>query len=151
MFYVMRGWWPIGLPPAFFFRLNQDLQDSRIFRMKRGEGQVFPSPYDARFNHRSAGACPPRSLDLCSMARDRPSPYGVRHPFFTVARGPVPRDRSVDRSMARDRPSPYGKGGAFCEEDDPPTVARGPVPRERWDARTMARDRVSHHPTVIET
>ena len=38
-------------------------------------------------------------------------PYGESGPFFTVARGPVPRDRPVDRSMARDRPSPYGKRG----------------------------------------
>ena len=31
----------------------------------------------------------------------------------TVARGPVPRERSIDRCMARDRPSPYGEGGRF--------------------------------------
>ena len=36
--------------------------------------------------YRSAGACPPRTFPV------------------TVARGPVPRDRS----MARDRPPPYG-------------------------------------------
>ena len=29
--------------------------------------------------------------------------------FSCVARGPVPRERSVDRSLARDRPSPYGE------------------------------------------
>ena len=51
------------------------------------------------------------------MARDRPSPYAEGEAASTtVARGPVPRDRS----MARDRPSPYGEGAAFF------TVARGP-------------------------
>ena len=43
------------------------------------------------------------------MARDRPSPYGRGGAFFTVARGPVPRERS----MARDRPSPYVKERRF--------------------------------------
>ena len=53
------------------------------------------------------------------MARDRPSPYAeggvfrLRDPPGTVARGPVPRERPVDRSMARDRPSPYAEGGRF--------------------------------------
>ena len=42
----------------------------------------------------------------------------------TVARGPVPRDRPVDRRMARDRPSPYGEGGVFF------IGARGPALRE---------------------
>ena len=54
------------------------------------------------------------------MARDRPSPYEIARPgegqalalrlaarFFTVARGPVPRDRPCANSSARDRPSPY--------------------------------------------
>ena len=57
--------------------------------------------------------------------------------FFTVARGPVPRDLSIsaenvrspetadvcgsDRCMARDRPSPYGAGKRFF------LVARGHV------------------------
>ena len=36
-----------------------------------------------------------------------------RDPFFTVARGPVPRDRWSARDMARDRPSPYVKGRRF--------------------------------------
>ena len=40
--------------------------------------------------------------------------------FFTVARGPVPRERLVDRNMARDRPSPYDEGAFFI-------VARGPL------------------------
>ena len=30
-------------------------------------------------------------LQTLGMARDRPSPYGKRHAFLTVARGPVPR------------------------------------------------------------
>ena len=41
------------------------------------------------------------SKDFCSFTE------GVS---YIVARGPVPRDRWIDRSMARDRPSPYGKG-----------------------------------------
>ena len=47
----------------------------------------------------------------------------------TLARGPVPRERSVTLGMARDRPSPYGEGAAFFP------VARGPVPRDRCMAR----------------
>ena len=57
----------------------------------RGDRGRFLSCY------RSAGACPPRSLDRC----------GNR---------PQPRDTDVccsDRCMARDRPSPYGPGGVF--------------------------------------
>ena len=38
-----------------------------------------------------SGASELRSL---GTARDRPSPYGEGRPFFPVARGPVPRDRS---------------------------------------------------------
>ena len=34
------------------------------------------------------------------MARDRPSPYG-EVPFFTVARGSVPRERWIARRLAR--------------------------------------------------
>ena len=65
-------------------------------------------------------------LQTLGIARDRPSPYG-EVPFFTVARGPVPRDLSPAaenargpetpddccsaRGMARDRPSPYGESG----------------------------------------
>ena len=78
------------------------------------------------------------------MARDRPSPYGAGMAVSTtVARGPVPRDRSrtvfsrsagacpprsfdprenrtqtkavsrADLGTARDRPSPYDEGVAF--------------------------------------
>ena len=67
-----------------------------------------------RLTYRSAGACPPRSPDPREkrtpakavsrsdrgMARDRPSPYGMRHVFFTVARGPVPRDRSIREKIS---------------------------------------------------
>ena len=79
------------------------------------------------------------------LARDRPPPYGKQDVFFTVARGPVPRDPSTyakttrrlrhlppDRCMARDRPSPYGEGEAAS-----PTVARGPVPRDPSRARWL--------------
>ena len=76
------------------------------------------------------------------MARDRPSPYDEGEAFFTVARGPVPRERWSARTMARDRPSPYGEGAAFF------TVARGLSPasvgvRGRW-RREPARMRVWH-------
>ena len=46
------------------------------------------------------------------MARDRPSPYGNPGRFFTVARGPVPRDRCMamgtrsDARMAPEGPNP---------------------------------------------
>ena len=50
----------------------------------------------------------------------------AKGPFSTVARGPVPREFSVDRSTARDRPSPYGETEAALHP-----VARGPVPRDR--------------------
>ena len=98
-----------------------------------------------------------------SIARDRPSPYGKRHAFFTVARGFVPRDhtreknlfrsfrscmsivtptkkthaapgRFLDLGTARDRPSPYGGRETALQ-----TVARGPVPRERQTRAKNAR------------
>ena len=52
-------------------------------------------------------------------------PEEKRETFFTVARGPVPRDRWIApaRAMARACPSPYVKGRRFF------IVARGPVPR----------------------
>ena len=42
-------------------------------------------------------------------------PEEKRETFFTVVRGPVPRDRwsARARAMARDRPSPYDEGEAF--------------------------------------
>ena len=51
---------------------------------------------------RSAGACPPRLLECaddgegnplaCTCGIRGPKPYGKGMAFFTVARGPVPRD-----------------------------------------------------------
>ena len=89
------------------------------------------------------------------MARDRPSPYGETGRFFTVARGPVPRDRfrprkagalgchtcmragfPRDRWMARDRPSPYGETSRFFVAIVSGPVARGPVPRDRFRPRS---------------
>ena len=35
------------------------------------------------------------------MARDRPSPYVKGRRFFTVARGPVPRERWIARTILR--------------------------------------------------
>ena len=84
------------------------------------------------------------------VARDTcPSPYGQEYRPWPVARGPVPRDRSICaktirspegpdgfchvRSMARDRPSPYGRERGFpptATKTATRTVARGPVPRD---------------------
>ena len=109
--------------------------------------EPLPGPY------RRAGACPPRSLDLREnrtptkavfrsnrgTARDRPSPYGDREAALqTVARGPVPRDRSIRVKNAR-RPKPFprprhGEGQALAlrlTETALHTVSRGPVPRDR--------------------
>ena len=107
------------------------------------------------------------------IARDRCSHRPTMRASITVARGPVPRDLSINAAWRGTGPRPTVRG-PFCEEDGPPTVARGPVPRdlsiyaawrgtgprptvggvflnvargpvprERWDARTMARDRPS--------
>ena len=91
-----------------------------------------------RFVHRSARACPSRSLDEKErpvprevlidrgVAGDRPPPYGVWGcASLIVARGPVPRDLSISPSVAGDRPPPYGVWGC-----SPRPVARGPVPRD---------------------
>ena len=50
-----------------------------------------------------------------ALARDRFShrPTMKEGVIFTVARGPVPRERWIARTMARDRPSPYGEGTFF--------------------------------------
>ena len=45
----------------------------------------------------------------CACGMRGPKPYDEGDVFFTVARGPVPRDRC----MARDRPSPYVKRRRF--------------------------------------
>ena len=60
-------------------------------------------------DYRSAGACPPRTLGRSNDGEGQvfPPPYGERDAvFFTVARGPVPRDLS-----ARDNP---GEGQALA-------------------------------------
>ena len=76
--------------------------------------------------------------------RRRGAVFRLRNPPSTVARGPVRRERPVDRSMARDRPSPYAEEGAVFRLRNPPvTVARGTGPRERPVNRSMARDRPS--------
>ena len=76
------------------------------------------TPYGKRhaFFPRSAGACPPRVLDPREKrtptnavfrsdrgtARDRPSPYGeTETALHTVARGPVPRERSREKRLFR--------------------------------------------------
>ena len=80
------------------------------------------------------------------MARDRPSPYGFPLRFLLiVARGPVPRDRSVLREHGEGQALAlrFGKGSVLREHGEgqalalqfprrfPPIVARGPVPRDR--------------------
>ena len=102
-------------------------------------------------DYRSAGACPPRTLErsnggernplACACGMRGPSPYGERGGVSpTVARGPVPRECPRPRTMARETrsharvetcegPSPTRKGCRFF------TVARGPVPRERWHGK----------------
>ena len=50
------------------------------------------------------------------MARDRPSPYGIRNLFSTVARGPVPRDLPINTAWRGTGPRPTVRG-PFCEED----------------------------------
>ena len=70
--------------------------------------------------------------------------------MHTVARGPVPRERSTRAKnarrprlsspdgTARDRPSPYDETETALH-----TVARGPVPRDRTRAPvTVVRDRL---------
>ena len=120
---------PSGFPPR------------ALGRARHGEGQALALREEMAFFFTVARGTGTR--DRCT-ARDRPSPYGKqrrffgrivlgplgpKRRFFTVARGPVPRDRWRARGMARDRPSPYGEGQAFF------TVARGPVPRDRGTAR----------------
>ena len=98
-----------------------------------------PTVRGCRF-YRSAGACPPRSLNesislMFGMARACPSPYGEVCRSSTVARGPVPRDRSPCAKPARG-PSPFSVSIAAW---------RGPVPRPTVKCARigMARDRPS--------
>ena len=87
------------------------------------------------------------------MARDRPSPYGEREAALdTVARGPVPRDRSICAKIVH-RPRPFssrsrhGEGQALAlraAETALDTVARGPVPRDR-----STRAKIVHRPRTF--
>ena len=107
LFFVL--WFFLGIFPC-------DRCGECCFTVARG-----PVPRDrcitvirAVFFYRSAGACPPRSLSpFCRSGSPDPARSGAGAPElrspFTVARGPVPRDRC----MARDRPSPYGNPGRF--------------------------------------
>ena len=71
-------------------------------------------------------------------ARDRPSPYGAGVAFFSVARGPVPRERSTRAKTAR-RPTPFpvpiearrGTGPRPTINGTLFIVARGTGPRDR--------------------
>ena len=79
-----------------------------------------PPPYGGTENLLpcSARACPSRTSE--GPGHGEGQALALREGkafFFIVARGPVPRDRS----MAKDRPSPYVKGRRFF------TAARGPV------------------------
>ena len=136
---------------------DQAILTYRAWRENDGEGQAFFSPSRGGLSPASSivmmcvspsvvcdrlitngsGAGAP---ELQTLARENDG-EGQGFPFFTVARGPVPREFSVDRSMARDRPSPYGNREATLQ-----TVARGPVPRERWITRTMTGRRSMKHP-----
>ena len=82
--------------------------------MNDGEGQALALREGTAFFHRSAGACPPRSLHGEGLNDGEGQALALRRrgPFFTVARGPVPRERS----RARDRPSRYVKGSVFFAE-----------------------------------
>ena len=92
----------------------------------------------------------PRDLPVdCSMARDRPSPYGeggrfsTKRPSRYCSAGACP-------PRVSGRPQ-HGEGQAlalrgrvpFFAQEIPVTVARGPVPREFPVDRSMARDRPS--------
>ena len=101
------------------------------------------------------------------IARDRPSRYGNRpssvgeasrpgglsYPegiaSYTVARGPVPRDRSTYPTVARG-PVPRERSAYHTVARGPvprdrsayPTVARGPVPREHSAYQAVAQDSI---------
>ena len=133
--------------------------------MPRIAGACPPRFFDLR---RSAGACPPRFLDLPrSAGACPPRSLGERQPRegqalalrcgrrcpFIVARGPVPRDRSVKGSLARDRPSRYGATGGrryrsagACPPRflDPPRSAGACPPRSLGEG-SLARDRPSRY------
>ena len=94
-------------PPRTFGRPQHGEGQALALRGKRISLTQKPACY------RSAGACPPRSFRRSKHGEGQAPALRERAAFFIVARGPVPRERSVDRSMARDRPSPYVKGDRF--------------------------------------
>ena len=112
-----------------------------FLRSQHGEGQALALRCGVTFfsrsrsGYRSAGACPPRS-----PGRDENRP-------FTVARGPVPRDRWGTKDVFLR--SQHGEGQAlalrcgvtFFTVAVPDTVARGPVPRDRSVETKTARYR----------
>ena len=82
--------------------------------------------------YRSAGACPPRSLDCASDGEGQALALRNRVAFFRSA-GPsevsIRASERVSSEIAAWRgtgPRPTVNGAV------PATVARGPVPRERW-------------------
>ena len=61
--------------------------------MNDGEGQALALREREAFFHRSAGACPPRSLDCACMNDGEGQALALREReafFFTASRGPVP-------------------------------------------------------------
>ena len=138
-----------GLSPAIARPAQKTHANQRRF-LDRGMARDRPSPYGGRetaWHTVSRGPSPAiragervspaivrstrkpnadqrRFLDR-GMARDRPSPYGMRHVFSPSRGGLSPAiarparkthadpGRFLDRGMARDRPSPYGKRHAF--------------------------------------
>ena len=90
------------------------------------------------------------------MARDRPSPYGEEGVFFIVARGPVPRDRSMaretlsDARMASEGPRPTMKGGlsaAALLHRDQEVSPTGRKKSRLFNAQYV---KLSHHNTTTE-
>ena len=89
-------------------------------RSLHGEGQALALRYNEGFFIIVARGLVPRARCMArktrarAMARDRPSPYGVREGFFDDRRaGACPPRGLRARMMARDKPSPYGPGEAF--------------------------------------
>ena len=85
--------------------------------MQHGEGQALALREGAAFFYRSAGACPPRSLDRADDIETRESYKGHRQTMFL---GPTDlkstRDVFLARAMARACPSCYGEGAFFSHE-----------------------------------
>ena len=89
--------------------------EGAVLRLRNRPVTVARGPVPRDLSPSAENARIPETTDVCCsdrcMARDRPSPYGegavlrLRNRPVTVARGPVPRERSVEGSMARDRVS----------------------------------------------